>query len=152
VAGRDDRFFPLEFQRRVARDRLGVAPVVVPGGHLDALSRPDELAAVIAGYLESPPQPPTVVNGPENKAKTPVDTLIIENATAKEASGPIARDLDIHNSHRDRSSRSWSGPSASISPITWLSTSSAWSRDLRCHGGRARSRVRVSSARDAAFR
>jgi hypothetical protein len=37
------------------------------------------------------PHPPTVVNGPENRAKTPVDTLIIENATANEASGPIAR-------------------------------------------------------------
>jgi hypothetical protein len=47
-------FFPLEFQRRVARERLGVDPVVVPGGHLVALSRPDELAAVIARYLENP--------------------------------------------------------------------------------------------------
>jgi pimeloyl-ACP methyl ester carboxylesterase len=53
VAGRDDRFFPLEFQRRVARERLGVDPAVVPGGHLAALSHPGELAAVIAGYLES---------------------------------------------------------------------------------------------------
>ena len=52
VAGRDDRFFPLEFQRRVSRQRLGVDPVVVPGGHLAALSHPDELTAVIAGYLE----------------------------------------------------------------------------------------------------
>jgi pimeloyl-ACP methyl ester carboxylesterase len=52
VAGRDDRFFPLEFQRRVARERLGVDPVVVPGGHLAALSHPDELTAIIAGYLE----------------------------------------------------------------------------------------------------
>jgi pimeloyl-ACP methyl ester carboxylesterase len=51
VAGRDDRFFPLEFQQRVARDRLDIDPVVVPGGHLAALSHPDELAAVIAGYL-----------------------------------------------------------------------------------------------------
>jgi pimeloyl-ACP methyl ester carboxylesterase len=51
VAGRDDRFFPLELQQRVARERLGVEPVVVPGGHLAALSHPDELAAVIAGYL-----------------------------------------------------------------------------------------------------
>lgn len=51
VAGRDDRFFPLELQRRVARERLGVEPLVVPGGHLAALSHPDELAAVIARYL-----------------------------------------------------------------------------------------------------
>jgi pimeloyl-ACP methyl ester carboxylesterase len=51
VAGRDDRFFPLELQQRVARERLGVEPIVVPGGHLAALSHPDELAAVIAGFL-----------------------------------------------------------------------------------------------------
>jgi pimeloyl-ACP methyl ester carboxylesterase len=54
LAGRDDRFFPLELQQRVARDRLGVDPVVVPGGHLAALSHPEELAGVIAGYLGSP--------------------------------------------------------------------------------------------------
>ena len=44
IAGRDDRFFPLEFQRRVARERLGADVDVVPGGHLAALSRPAELA------------------------------------------------------------------------------------------------------------
>jgi pimeloyl-ACP methyl ester carboxylesterase len=54
LAGRDDRFFPLELQQRVARDRLGVNPVVVPGGHLAALSHPVELAGAIAGYLGSP--------------------------------------------------------------------------------------------------
>lgn len=43
VAGADDRFFPLPFQRRLARERLGVEVEVVPGGHLVALSRPDEL-------------------------------------------------------------------------------------------------------------
>jgi pimeloyl-ACP methyl ester carboxylesterase len=47
IAGRDDRFFPLEFQQDLARTRLGVEPVVVPGGHLVALSHPDELAAAI---------------------------------------------------------------------------------------------------------
>ncbi len=51
VAGRDDRFFPLELQQRVARERLGVDPVIVPGGHLAALSHPKELAGVIAGFL-----------------------------------------------------------------------------------------------------
>jgi pimeloyl-ACP methyl ester carboxylesterase len=43
VQGRDDRFFPLEFQRRVARERLGIELDEVPGGHLVALSRPVEL-------------------------------------------------------------------------------------------------------------
>ena len=47
IAGADDRFFPLELQRRVARARLGIDVEVVPGGHLAALSRPAELAAAI---------------------------------------------------------------------------------------------------------
>jgi pimeloyl-ACP methyl ester carboxylesterase len=51
IAGRDDRFFPVELQQRVARERLGVEPDVVPGGHLAALSRPAELAAALARYL-----------------------------------------------------------------------------------------------------
>lgn len=44
VAGRDDRFFPVDFQQRVARERLGLEADVLPGGHLIALSHPDELA------------------------------------------------------------------------------------------------------------
>ncbi|WP_433469033.1 alpha/beta fold hydrolase [Spirillospora sp. CA-128828] len=44
LQGRDDRFFPLEFQRRVVRERLGIAVDDMPGGHLVALSRPEELA------------------------------------------------------------------------------------------------------------
>ncbi|WP_426595033.1 alpha/beta fold hydrolase [Cellulomonas sp. McL0617] len=47
IAGRDDRLFTLDLQRRVARDRLGLEPVVVPGGHLAALSHPAELAEAI---------------------------------------------------------------------------------------------------------
>ena len=43
IAGADDRFFPADFQVRIARQRLGIMPVVVPGGHLIALSRPFEL-------------------------------------------------------------------------------------------------------------
>jgi pimeloyl-ACP methyl ester carboxylesterase len=51
LAGRDDRFFPLAFQRRVAADRLGLPVDEVPGGHLVALSRPDELAERLVAYL-----------------------------------------------------------------------------------------------------
>jgi pimeloyl-ACP methyl ester carboxylesterase len=47
LAGRDDRFFPLEFQRRVARERLGQDVVEVPGGHLAGLSRPAAIAAAL---------------------------------------------------------------------------------------------------------
>jgi pimeloyl-ACP methyl ester carboxylesterase len=45
LQGRDDRFFPLDFQRRVVRDRLGIPVEELPGGHLVALSQPVELAA-----------------------------------------------------------------------------------------------------------
>jgi len=51
VSGADDRFFPLAFQQRVARDRLGVEPRVVPGGHLVALSRPMELVWALMAPL-----------------------------------------------------------------------------------------------------
>ena len=44
-------FFPLEFQRRVAAERLGLAVDEVPGGHLVALSRPVELADRLEAYL-----------------------------------------------------------------------------------------------------
>jgi pimeloyl-ACP methyl ester carboxylesterase len=49
VAGEDDRFFPVDFQQALARERLGVEADVVPGGHLAALSRPDELADYLLG-------------------------------------------------------------------------------------------------------
>ena len=54
ISGRDDRFFPLEFQRRLAKDRLGLDVDVVPGGHLAALSHPAELTAQLTSYLNEP--------------------------------------------------------------------------------------------------
>jgi pimeloyl-ACP methyl ester carboxylesterase len=45
IAAADDRFFPLEFQKRIAWERLNAEVEVVPGGHLVALSEPEELAA-----------------------------------------------------------------------------------------------------------
>jgi len=44
ISSADDRFFPLEFQQRIAWERLGKRTLVVPGGHLVALARPEELA------------------------------------------------------------------------------------------------------------
>lgn len=44
LQSRDDRLFPLEFQRRVVAERLGIPVHELPGGHLVALSRPVELA------------------------------------------------------------------------------------------------------------
>jgi pimeloyl-ACP methyl ester carboxylesterase len=49
VAGADDRFFPAEFQRRLAAARLGIEADVLPGGHLIALARPAELAGYLLG-------------------------------------------------------------------------------------------------------
>jgi pimeloyl-ACP methyl ester carboxylesterase len=51
IAGRDDRLFPLELQRRVARERLDLPVDEVPGGHLAALSRPVELADRLEEYV-----------------------------------------------------------------------------------------------------
>jgi pimeloyl-ACP methyl ester carboxylesterase len=51
LAGRDDRFFPLEFQRQVARDRLRREVDVVSGGHLVALAHPAELTDQLISYL-----------------------------------------------------------------------------------------------------
>jgi pimeloyl-ACP methyl ester carboxylesterase len=47
VAGADDRFFPPDFQRRVAKERLGLDVEVLPGGHLIALSQPEALAVYL---------------------------------------------------------------------------------------------------------
>ena len=41
---RDDRLFPPPFIRRVARERLGITPDEIDGGHCPALSRPKQLA------------------------------------------------------------------------------------------------------------
>jgi len=44
VAGRHDRMFPLDFQRRVARKRLALDVEEIDGGHMVALSNPSALA------------------------------------------------------------------------------------------------------------
>jgi pimeloyl-ACP methyl ester carboxylesterase len=44
LAGRQDRMFPLEFQRRIARERLGLEVDEIDGGHMAALSHPGEMA------------------------------------------------------------------------------------------------------------
>jgi pimeloyl-ACP methyl ester carboxylesterase len=50
LQGADDRMFPLDFQRRVVRERLGLKVDVMAGGHLLALARPRELAERLEGY------------------------------------------------------------------------------------------------------
>ena len=53
VIGRDDRFFPCEFQRRVASERLGIPADEMTGGHLVALSQPIELSGRLISYVEA---------------------------------------------------------------------------------------------------
>ena len=50
LAGRDDRFFPVEFQRRVAHERLGKEVEEIPGGHLVALSNAEGLTERLLAY------------------------------------------------------------------------------------------------------
>jgi|SRR6185436_1761993 len=50
LVGRDDRLFPAAFQRRIARERLGIVADEIDGGHLVALSRPHELAEQLERY------------------------------------------------------------------------------------------------------
>jgi pimeloyl-ACP methyl ester carboxylesterase len=47
---RDDRLFPAGYLRRVARERLGIIPDEIEGGHTPALSRPHELVDRLEAY------------------------------------------------------------------------------------------------------
>jgi pimeloyl-ACP methyl ester carboxylesterase len=49
----DDRMFPAEWTRRLVRERLGITPDEIDGGHSPFLSRPKELADRLEAYLES---------------------------------------------------------------------------------------------------
>jgi pimeloyl-ACP methyl ester carboxylesterase len=51
IAGRRDRIFPIDFMRRLSRERAGVEPVEIDAGHLLALSKPEELADAIASFV-----------------------------------------------------------------------------------------------------
>jgi pimeloyl-ACP methyl ester carboxylesterase len=51
ILGTDDRCFPAPFLRQLARQRLGIVADEIPGCHCVALSRPGELAELLAGYL-----------------------------------------------------------------------------------------------------
>ncbi|MDG4809521.1 alpha/beta hydrolase [Micromonospora sp. WMMD1120] len=51
LIARADRFFPADFQRRVAADRLGVTPDEIDGCHAVALSHPRQLAERLTSYL-----------------------------------------------------------------------------------------------------
>jgi hypothetical protein len=50
----DDRLFPPGFMRRVVAERLGIIADEIASGHYVALSRPRELARLLAGYANPP--------------------------------------------------------------------------------------------------
>lgn len=50
LISREDRLFPAAFLRRVSRERLGITPDEIDGGHTPALSRPVELAERLDAY------------------------------------------------------------------------------------------------------
>lgn len=47
ISSREDRLFPVDFQARVAEERLGITPETVQGGHLVALSHPCDLVSLL---------------------------------------------------------------------------------------------------------
>lgn len=47
---RDDRMFPAQWARRHARERLGIEPDEIDGGHYIALARPSQLADRLVAY------------------------------------------------------------------------------------------------------
>lgn len=47
IAGTLDRMFPIEFQQRLCRERLGLTPYEIPTGHLPAFANPHALASML---------------------------------------------------------------------------------------------------------
>jgi pimeloyl-ACP methyl ester carboxylesterase len=59
LAGRHDRLFPIDFQRRVARERLAIDIEEIDGGHMLAMSNPAVLADRLEAYrLAGPSRAP----------------------------------------------------------------------------------------------
>jgi hypothetical protein len=54
VLCQDDRTFPADFFRRLVPERLGITPDEIPGSHCVALSRPNELADLLATMARKP--------------------------------------------------------------------------------------------------
>ena len=54
----EDRFFPADLMRPIVADRLAIVPDEIAAGHCVALSRPQELADILVGYV-TPSNAPT---------------------------------------------------------------------------------------------
>ncbi|GAB3616960.1 alpha/beta fold hydrolase [Okibacterium endophyticum] len=48
----DDQFFPAPFMRRQISERLGIAPVEIPGGHYATLTHPAAVAAALNDFAQ----------------------------------------------------------------------------------------------------
>jgi hypothetical protein len=80
LTGADDRFFPAEFQRRLAKARLGIDADEIPGGHLVALGNPAGLAGRLHAYAA---ELPAADRAPARRATPP--------AGAGASAGPAAQ-------------------------------------------------------------
>lgn len=67
VSSRGDRLFPVAFQQGVARARLGIEPVVLPGGHLVALSHPEAVLRCLSLSQIALPEPATLTEPVEGQ-------------------------------------------------------------------------------------
>jgi hypothetical protein len=56
VMARDDTVVDPDWSRRVARERLGVVPLEIPGAHSPMITRPRELAVLLDELLRSAPE------------------------------------------------------------------------------------------------
>jgi hypothetical protein len=74
AAGAGDRFFPASFQQTVAKNRLGIDPDLLPGGHLNALSEPAALNRLPdhVHHLTRPQQPQIQQRWPTEAERKPV--------------------------------------------------------------------------------
>ena len=55
LIGREDRFFPAPFLRRLSHERLGIVPDEIDAVHCVSLSKPVELAERLISYLATQP-------------------------------------------------------------------------------------------------
>jgi alpha/beta hydrolase family protein len=99
---RDDHLLPPGFVRRVARERLGVTPDEIDGGHTPALSRPAELADRLEAYAAALDLGLPAIIDPA--------TVMSEWVRANTRSEPLYPELELRTSPPDRSKQSaWVG-------------------------------------------
>ena len=139
VAGRDDRLFPLEFQRRLAAERLGLDVDEVPGGHLVALSRPVELADRLEAYLGRCRRPAVEVDPARSTRRAPTCQRACRQAAASCRGTPESDAATRHA--RRRPGR----PGESPDPAA----SARRARLRPCPTERRRREISLSSARPA---